>query len=74
MMKKLKSIFSRKTKPKPEPELPGIIALTDAELYFLRDMIVNSPPPCGLPPGKRKDAQDLYLSIYKKIVLGGVQK
>lgn len=76
MIKKLKSMFDIwKTKPKPEPEeLRGIIALTENEIAFLADMIVNSPPPRNLPPLKRQHAQTLYLSVYKKIVLGGVQK
>ena len=73
MVKNIKSFINRiwkQEQAEPTP-LPDAVILTDAELSFLQDMIIHNPVPRGLPPLKRQHAQNMYLSVYKKIVLGG---
>jgi len=74
MIQRLKRIFNKKQEPAAPTPLPDAVILTDAELSFLQDMIIHNPVPRGLPPMKRQHAQNMYLSVYKKVILRGGEK
>ena len=74
MIQRLKRIFNKKQEPATPAPLPDAVILTDAELSFLQDMIIHNPVPRGLPPMKRQRAENIYLSVYRKVVSRGGEK